>query len=106
MLNFFFQIKSDHELLRAFYNSVEECYTMDGAKSLPLHVKKDPRSIFEAITQVDFDNLSIREVQEKLRKHHILITGVSHNRLEFNEKGFSTLEKPMNTLISVQGHIP
>lgn len=65
MLNFFFQIKSDHELLRPFYNSVEECYTMDGAKSLPLHVKKDPRSIFEAITQVDFDNLSIREVQEK-----------------------------------------
>lgn len=70
---------------------------------MPLHVKKDPRSVFEGITEADFDNLSTRDVQEKLRKHHIVITGVSHKRLEFNEKGFSTLEKPMDALISIQG---
>jgi hypothetical protein len=83
---------------------VEESYTLEGAKLVPLHVKKDPRSVFEGITEADFDNLSTRDVQEKLRKHHIVITGVSHKQLEFNEKGFSTLEKPMDALISIQGH--
>lgn len=75
-----------------------------GEKRVPLHVKKDPRSIFEPITQADFDNMSIREVQERLRKRHIIITGVSHRQLEFNEKGFSTLEKTNDALISIQGH--
>jgi hypothetical protein len=78
---------------------------MEGAKLLPLHVKKDPRSVFEKITEADFDNLSTRDVQEKLRKHHVVITGVSHKMLEFNEKGFSSLEKSMNALISIQGNI-
>ena len=77
---------------------------MEGAKRVPLHVAKDPRSVFERITEVDFDNLSTRDVQEKLRKHHIVITGVIQKQLEFNEKGFSSLEKPMDALISIQGH--
>jgi hypothetical protein len=106
ILTFFFQIQSDHALLRGFYDCVEEIYMMEGAKRLPLHVKKDPRSVFEGITEADFDKLSIRDVQEKMRKHHIVITGVSHQRLKFDEKGFSTIEKPMNALISIQGHIP
>ena len=77
----------------------------DGTKRVPLHVKKDPRSVFEGIAAADFDNLSVRDAQEKLRKHHIVMTGVSFQPLEFNEKGFSTLEKTMNALISIQGHI-
>jgi len=100
-----FQIQSDHALLRAFYDLVEESYVTDGSKLVPLHVKKDPRSIFEVIAAVDFDNLSIRDVQEMLRKHHIIMTGVSFRPLEFDEKGFSTLEKTMNALISIQGRI-
>lgn len=103
-VNFFFQIESDLALLRGFYDSVEESYTMEGEKPVPLHVQKDSRSVFEGITEADFDNLSTSIVQEKLRKHHIVITGVSHKRLEFNERGFSTLEKPMDALISIQGH--
>jgi hypothetical protein len=78
---------------------------MDGEKHVPLHVKKDPCSVFESISEADFDNLSTRDIQEKLRKKHIVITGVSQKPLEFNEKGFSTLEKPMDALISIQGHI-
>lgn len=77
---------------------------MEGAKHVPLHVKKDPRSIFEGITEDEFNNLSTRDLQEKLRKRHIIITGVGHRQLEFNEKGFSTLEKTMEALISIQGH--
>lgn len=100
-----FQIQSDHALLRDFYDLVEESYVAEGANRVPLHVKKDPRSVFEGIAAADFDNLPIRDVQEKLRKNHIFVTGVSHKLLEFNEKGFSTLEKTMNTLISIQGHI-
>jgi hypothetical protein len=84
---------------------VEECYVTDGGKNVPLHVKKDPRSVFEAITAADFDKLSIRDAQEKLRMRHIIMTGVSYRELEFNEKGFSTLEKTMEALISIQGHI-
>jgi hypothetical protein len=76
----------------------------EGAKPLPLHVKKDPRSVFEAISAADFENLPIIDAQEKLRKHHIIITGVSHSKVEFNEKGFSSLEKTMKALISIQGH--
>jgi len=72
---------------------------------VPLHVKKDPRSVFEGIAAADFDNLSIRDAQEKLRKHHLLLTGVSNRRLEFDEKGFSTLEKTLEALISIQGHV-
>jgi hypothetical protein len=75
----------------------------EGEKLMPLHVKKDPRSIFEGITAADFDNLSKRDAQEKLRNHHIILTGVSQRQVEFNEKGFSTLEKPMKAVISIQG---
>lgn len=73
---------------------------------MPLHVKKDPRSVFEAISATEFDNLSTKDAQEKFRKHHILLTGVSHRPVEFNESGFSTLEKPLEALISIQGPIP
>jgi hypothetical protein len=84
---------------------VEESYVMDGEKLVPLHVKKDTHSVFEQITEEDFLNMSTREVQEMLRKRHVVITGVSHRRLEFNERGFSTLEKTMDALISIQGDI-
>lgn len=77
---------------------------MEGAKYVPLHVKKYPHSIFEGITEDEFNNLSTRDLQEKLQKRHIIITGVGHRQLEFNEKGFSTLEKTMEALISIQGH--
>lgn len=77
----------------------------DGEKVVPLHVKKDLRSVFEPVTEAEFDGLSTRDVQERLRRHHVIITGVSHRRLEFNEKGFSTLEKTMDALISIQGNI-
>jgi hypothetical protein len=100
-----FQIQSDHALLRAFYDLVKESYVTEGANLVPLHVKKDPRSVFEGITTAEFDNLPTRDVQEKLRKHHIIMTGVSRRPLEFNEEGFSTLEKTMKALISIQGHI-
>jgi hypothetical protein len=101
-----FQIQSDHALLRAFYILVEESYVTDGAKLVPLHVKKDPRSVFASMTAAEFDNLSTRDAQEKLRKQHIILTGVSHRPVEFDERGFSTLEKPKEALISIQGHIP
>jgi hypothetical protein len=100
-----FQIQSDHALLRAFYDLVEESYVTVGAKHMPLHVKKDPRSVFEGISAAEFDNLHTKDVQERLRKRHIIMTGVSYRPLEFNKKGFSTLEKTMKALISVQGHI-
>lgn len=100
-----FQIQSDHELLRAFYELVEESYVTEGSKLVPLHVKKDPRSVFEGIAAADFESLPTRDVQEKLRKHHIVMTGVSYRALEFNEKGFSTLEKSLEAIISIQGHI-
>jgi hypothetical protein len=74
-------------------------------ENVPLHVMKDPRSVFETITAADFDNLPIGDAQEMLRKRHIILTGVSYRELEFDEKGFSTLEKTMKALISIQGHI-
>jgi hypothetical protein len=100
-----FQIQSDHLLLRSFYDCVEEFYVANGADCTPLHVKNDPRSVFEKITAAEFDNLSTRDVQEKLRKRHIIMTGVKHDPVEFNEVGFSTLEKTMKTVISIQGCI-
>lgn len=100
-----FQIHSDHALLSAFYDCVEESYVTDKEKLVPLHVKKDPHSVSDQITQEDFYDMSTREVQERLRRRHIIITGVSHRRLEFNERGFSTLEKTMDALILIQSHI-
>lgn len=84
---------------------MEENYVTVGAKRLPLHVQKDPRSVFEEITEAEFDNLPTRDAQEMLRKRHIVMTGISHRSLEFSEKGFSTLEKTMTALISIQGQI-
>lgn len=72
---------------------------------MPLHVKKDCHSVFERITTAEFDNLSTRDAQEKLRNCNIIMMGVGHKLLEFNEKGFSTLEKTMKALISIHGHI-
>jgi hypothetical protein len=85
---------------------VEDSYVTEEEeeKLVPLHVNKDLRSVFEGIAAADFDKLPVREAQEKLRRHHIVITGLSHRLLEFNEKEFSSLEKTMNALISIQGH--
>lgn len=77
----------------------------EGANRVPLHVKNDPRSVFERITAAEFNNLSTRDVQEKLRKRHVIMTGVIHDPVEFNELGFSTLEKTMKAIISIQGDI-
>lgn len=60
--------------------------------TVPLHVKNDPRSLLERISAAEFSKLSTRDVQKKLQKRHIVITGVIHDLVEFNESGFSTLE--------------
>lgn len=75
-----------------------------GANPVPLHVNNDPRSVFERISAAEFNNLSTRDVQEKFRKHHIIITDVIHDPVKFDEFGFSTLEKTMKARISIQGH--
>ena len=75
------------ENLQALFAQVEEGYE-DG---LPLHVVDNRQavptreSIFKIISEAEFLKMEQVEVQEILRKQHIVVTDMRHEKIKFEE---------------------
>lgn len=69
---------------------------------IPLHVRKPELSVFKVLAFSEFEQLSVKEVQNMLRTQHLLLTNEPSSRLEFNMKGLRTLRNASNT-VTIQG---
>jgi hypothetical protein len=48
-------------------------------------------SIICCLTKSEYDSLSESKIQNILRKQHVIVTGLDHEGLEFDEEGLATL---------------
>jgi len=69
---------------------------------LPLHLSNPERSAFMTMSELEFLRMSTRDIQELLRRKHILISDCFFQPLDFDEAGMRTLCPPWQT-IEVQG---
>jgi hypothetical protein len=54
--------------------------------------KYDPEhSVICCLTEAEYDGFSESKIQEILRKQHVVVTGLDHEGLEFDEEGLATL---------------
>lgn len=66
----------------------------------PLHTTDPKSSLFDVISFKEFESLS--QIQERLRRKNIVVTGCPGPDVEFNEAGLRTLS-PLDRIISIQG---
>jgi hypothetical protein len=71
---------------------------------LPLHLSNPDRSSIATMSELDFLRLTAGEVQELLRRKHILISDCCFQQLDFDEAGLRTLCPPWQS-IEVQGEL-
>ena len=69
---------------------------------LPLHLSNPERSAFTTMSELEFLRMSTGDIQELLRRKHILISDCFFQPLDFDEAGMRTLCPPWQT-IEVQG---
>ena len=69
---------------------------------LPLHLSNPERSAFTTMLELEFLRMSTGDIQELLRRKHILISDCFFQPLDFDEAGMRTLCPPWQT-IEVQG---
>lgn len=68
----------------------------------PRHITDPNRSVFDVIASSDFQHLSTKEIQDRLRAKNIVVTGCENPTMMFDKPGFRTLTS-WNRLISIQG---
>lgn len=69
---------------------------------LPLHVSDLPQSDFCVMSEEEFEEKSVREIQAVMRRKHIVVTDLHSSVLKFDAKGLSSLASPI-TLTHIQG---
>ena len=69
---------------------------------LPLHLSNPERSAFTTMSELEFLRMSTGDIQELLRRKHILISDCFFQPLDFDKAGMRTLCPPWQT-IEVQG---
>jgi hypothetical protein len=93
-----FQFDSPVHQIDSFFRHIEADY-LDGK---PRHIADPETSSFDIISIVDFEALSTRQIQDRLRHKNIVITGCNHPSMKFDEAGLRTLS-PLHRKISIQG---
>lgn len=73
-------------------------------EGLPIHLSNSDKSAFETMSEHAFLRKSAGDIQEILRRKHILISDCEHELLKFDEDGLKTLCSPWQT-IEVQGEV-
>jgi hypothetical protein len=71
---------------------------------LPIHLVDPDRSAIKTMSESEFSSKSSEEIQELLRRKHILISDCAGKQLKFDEDGLRTLCPPWQT-IEVQGDV-
>jgi len=68
----------------------------------PPHVVEGAKSVFHILTQEEYDNKSVRAIQEILCTQHIVIIDRQQSRVKFDANGLRTLTR-LNKPVSIQG---
>jgi hypothetical protein len=88
------------ECLQAFNLAIRSNFV----DSLPLHISDPINSAFCIMTQAEFEEKSVQEVQSIMRRKHILITDMSTPTLEFDARGLASLTT-LSTITDIQGSL-
>lgn len=91
------------ENIELLSKAVEENYR-DG---IPLHVHETAfkESVFHMVTEAAFQDLPDREVQERLRQHHIIVYGCRYKETTFR-KALQALGGGPERKVEIQGIYP
>lgn len=81
-----------------FFDRIEEGYLNEQ----PLHIADPQSSFFDIISFTDFESLSTTQIQDRLRRKNIVVTGCPGPNLEFDKAGLRTVSS-FDRVISIQG---
>jgi hypothetical protein len=84
--------------LHNFASAVEKHHV----NGVPLHVAHPNRSVFSVIPHAKYKSMTVGEVQDVLRRHHIVVTDMPTKDLSFDERGLGTL-KSLTSVVTMQG---
>ncbi len=93
-----FQFETRLTQLKMFFDLLEAGYV----NGKPLHIADPETSTFDIISSADFQALSTQQIQDRLRRKHIVVTGSSHPNVKFDKAGLRTM-CPLSRTISIQG---
>ena len=71
---------------------------------LPLHISDPVNSAFCIMTQAEFEEKSVGEVQSIMQRKHVLITDMSFSTLAFDARGLASLTT-LSTVTDIQGSL-
>lgn len=97
-LGILFQVKEDIAYLEAFDDAINAGF----ANHLPLHVSDPANSAFIVMTEAEFKERSVEDIQAIYRHKHILVTEMSTSTLKFDGKGLSSLTA-LSAVTDIQG---
>jgi hypothetical protein len=69
---------------------------------LPRHVSDPNSSAFFVMTEADFKNKTVKDLQTIFRHQHILVTEIPTSELKFDAKGLSSLTA-LSAVTDIQG---
>ena len=84
--------------IRSVVRQLERDY-VDGK---PPHVVEGAKTVFHIVTQEEYEEKSVRAIQDILRTQHIVIVGRQQSRVKFDANGLRTLTR-LNEPVSIQG---
>ena len=93
-----YQLEEDLLNLLQFDKAIRDGF-VDGK---PLHVADPEKSAFKVMTESEFEQKSVEEIQEIFRRKHIVITDMRSPPLKFDAKGLRTLS-PLSRITFIQG---
>jgi hypothetical protein len=90
--------------IKSFFDHIEAGYvdSVDGKK--PMHVADPQASSLDVLSFQDFQALSTSQIQDRLRKKNVIVTGCGQHDMQF-EACLRELSRP-GRKISIQGTNP
>lgn len=92
------KFKKNLELINPFFDRIGQSY-VDGK---PLHVANPEESSFYIISFVEFQQMTTQEIQARLRRKNVVVTGHPCPDVKYDAAGLRTL-CPLHRKVSIQG---
>jgi hypothetical protein len=93
-----FQVEQDAYYLEQFSAAVEDGF-QDG---LPLHIANPEESVFAIMTESEFEEKNVEEIQGIFRQRHIIVKDMRTTQYQFGEEGLYSLTG-LTTVVDIQG---
>jgi hypothetical protein len=93
-----FQFEERVAKLTTFFDNIEAGH-LNGK---PRHIADPEKSMFDIISYDEFQGLSTRQIQDRLRLKNIVVTGLQQPNVKFDKAGLREF-CPLDRYISIQG---